>query len=212
MQSSSIWSFQVPTLHIYAEPAYFIFGRESVHLTMGFLVPLDRLRCKVSRNAFKLKMGQLLSEIWPLQYSSLYITLYWRIRHFMGDYSVYFSLKFTNTTCPVHLVAHPQATSWGETVADWYVCCNPMTKNIEMWWELWQLLWVDLFHWNLIRIRAPFMLPRPAHLFSEIWYVGVLYNCTLAPIILLVFFKKSLILLMIYPKLCTRVIGREWRE
>ena len=31
---------------------------------MGFLVPVDRYRCKVSRNAFKLEIGQLLSEIW----------------------------------------------------------------------------------------------------------------------------------------------------
>ena len=69
----------------------------SVRLNMGFLVPVDRSRCKVSRNTFKLKIGQLLSEIWPLQCGSLYIILYWRISYFLGDYSAYFSLKFTNT-------------------------------------------------------------------------------------------------------------------
>ena len=65
---------------------------------MGFLVPVDRIRCKVSRNAFKLKIGQLLSEIWPLQCGSLYIILYWIISYFLRDYSAYFGLRFTNKT------------------------------------------------------------------------------------------------------------------
>ncbi len=65
----------------------------SKHGCLGTIRKLKRL----SRNAFKLKIGQAISEIRPLEFGSIVIILYWWIRYFLGILSAYFWLKLTNT-------------------------------------------------------------------------------------------------------------------
>ncbi len=68
----------------------------SAHQNIDILVSVDSRKCKLSRNAFKLKIGQVISEIQPVQFSSIFITSYWWIRYFLGIISAYFWLKLTN--------------------------------------------------------------------------------------------------------------------